>query len=144
MIQGAGAVYQDEARVLFGLSNEPNAMSTMRWYAAAQAAIDAIRTTGSTHTIMVLGRPITAEAFGRVAHEVAALGVNQAVLFTSVFALGAGLAGLGGALNLPREPAEPPKTDHGKRQRRLQRRRLQHQVTGTFTTGGAGPCRSHR
>jgi len=30
----------------------------------------------STHTIMVLGRPITAEAFGRVAHEVAALGVN--------------------------------------------------------------------
>src|SRR5437764_843306 len=36
---------------------------------------------------------------------VAALGVNQAVLFTSVFALGAGLAGLGGALNLPREPA---------------------------------------
>ena len=30
----------------------------------------------STHTIMVLGRPITAEAFGAVAHEVAALGVN--------------------------------------------------------------------
>jgi phosphoserine phosphatase len=30
----------------------------------------------STHTIMVLGRPITAEAFGRVAREVAALGVN--------------------------------------------------------------------
>jgi phosphoserine phosphatase len=30
----------------------------------------------STHTIMVLGRPITAEAFGSVAHEVAALGVN--------------------------------------------------------------------
>jgi phosphoserine phosphatase len=30
----------------------------------------------STHTIMVLGRPITAEAFGRVAHEVAVLGVN--------------------------------------------------------------------
>jgi phosphoserine phosphatase len=30
----------------------------------------------STHTIVVLGRPITAEAFGVVAHEVAALGVN--------------------------------------------------------------------
>jgi phosphoserine phosphatase len=30
----------------------------------------------STHTIMVLGRPITAEAFGVVAREVAALGVN--------------------------------------------------------------------
>ena len=36
---------------------------------------------------------------------VAALGVNQTVLFTSIFALGAGLAGLGGALQLPREPA---------------------------------------
>jgi phosphoserine phosphatase len=30
----------------------------------------------STHTIMVLGRPITAEAFGAVAREVASLGVN--------------------------------------------------------------------
>jgi phosphoserine phosphatase len=30
----------------------------------------------STHTIVVLGRPITAEAFGAVAQEVAALGVN--------------------------------------------------------------------
>ncbi|MGB5111312.1 MAG: phosphoserine phosphatase SerB [Mycobacterium sp.] len=30
----------------------------------------------STHTIVVLGRPITAEAFGVVAREVAALGVN--------------------------------------------------------------------
>ena len=34
-----------------------------------------------------------------------ALGVNQAGLFTAVFALGAFLAGLGGALQLPREPA---------------------------------------
>ena len=36
---------------------------------------------------------------------VAALGVNQAWLFTAVFSLGAMLAGLGGALQLPREPA---------------------------------------
>jgi len=34
-----------------------------------------------------------------------ALGVNQAWLFTGVFALGAGLAALGGALQLPRQPA---------------------------------------
>ncbi len=34
-----------------------------------------------------------------------ALGVNQAWLFTGVFALGAALAGLGGAVQLPREPA---------------------------------------
>jgi branched-chain amino acid transport system permease protein len=35
----------------------------------------------------------------------AALGINERALFTSVFALGAGLAGLAGALQLPREPA---------------------------------------
>jgi branched-chain amino acid transport system permease protein len=35
----------------------------------------------------------------------AALGVNQKLLFTSVFALGALLAGLGGAVQIPREPA---------------------------------------
>jgi branched-chain amino acid transport system permease protein len=36
---------------------------------------------------------------------VGALGVNQAVLFTVVFALGAFLAGLGGAMQVAREPA---------------------------------------
>ncbi len=36
---------------------------------------------------------------------VSALGVNQAWLFTGVFALGSLLAGLGGALQIPREPA---------------------------------------
>jgi branched-chain amino acid transport system permease protein len=36
---------------------------------------------------------------------VGALGVNQAWLFTSVFALGAFLAGLGGAVQIPAEPA---------------------------------------
>jgi branched-chain amino acid transport system permease protein len=35
-----------------------------------------------------------------------ALGVNQSVLFTAVFALGALLAGLGGALQVAREPAD--------------------------------------
>ncbi|MFA7438077.1 MAG: ABC transporter permease [Castellaniella sp.] len=34
-----------------------------------------------------------------------ALGINQALLFTSVFALGAFLAGLGGAFQIPRTPA---------------------------------------
>lgn len=37
---------------------------------------------------------------------VAALGVNQGRLFTGVFFLGAFLAGLGGAIQLPREPAQ--------------------------------------
>ncbi|MGN6459701.1 MAG: branched-chain amino acid ABC transporter permease, partial [Pseudolabrys sp.] len=36
---------------------------------------------------------------------VGALGVNQAMLFTAVFALGSFLAGLGGALQVAREPA---------------------------------------
>jgi branched-chain amino acid transport system permease protein len=36
---------------------------------------------------------------------VGALGVNQAILFTGVFALGAALAGFGGALQIAREPA---------------------------------------
>lgn len=37
---------------------------------------------------------------------VGALGVNQKWLFTAVFALGSALAGLGGALQIPREPAQ--------------------------------------
>ena len=37
---------------------------------------------------------------------VAALGVDQKWLFTGVFALGAALAGLGGALEIPRQPAQ--------------------------------------
>ncbi len=37
---------------------------------------------------------------------VGALGVNQSWLFTSVFFLGAFLAGLGGAIQIPREPAQ--------------------------------------
>lgn len=36
---------------------------------------------------------------------VAALGINEALLFTMVFALGAGIAGFGGALQMAREPA---------------------------------------
>ena len=49
------------------------------------------------------GRAVRAATEDR--EMVAALGLNQAWLFTAVFALGAGLAGLGGALQLPREPA---------------------------------------
>lgn len=50
-----------------------------------------------------LGRLVRAATQDR--EMVGALGVNQAVLFTVVFALGAGLAGFGGALQLAREPA---------------------------------------
>lgn len=49
------------------------------------------------------GRAVRAATEDR--EMVAALGTNQAWLFTAVFALGTGLAALGGALQLPREPA---------------------------------------
>ncbi len=55
---------------------------------------------------------ITRTRWGRVIRAatqdrdmVAALGINQTWLFTSVFMLGAFVAGLGGALQIPREPA---------------------------------------
>jgi ABC-type branched-subunit amino acid transport system permease subunit len=62
--------------------------------------------------LLVLHFALARTRFGRLVRAatqdremVSALGVNQAVLFTSVFALGAALAGLGGALQVAREPA---------------------------------------
>jgi branched-chain amino acid transport system permease protein len=62
--------------------------------------------------LIVLHLVITRTRFGRLVRAatqdremVGALGVNQARLFTLVFACGAALAGLGGALQLAREPA---------------------------------------
>ncbi|MBS0534282.1 MAG: ABC transporter permease [Proteobacteria bacterium] len=62
--------------------------------------------------LIVLHFALAKTRFGRLMRAatqdremVGALGVNQAVLFTSVFALGAMLAGLGGALQVAREPA---------------------------------------
>jgi len=46
--------------VSFGLVNEPNNMSTMSWWASAQAAITAIRATGSNQWIYVPGNGWTA------------------------------------------------------------------------------------
>jgi branched-chain amino acid transport system permease protein len=50
-----------------------------------------------------LGRLVRAATQDR--EMVGALGVNQVLLFTAVFAFGSGLAGLGGALQVAREPA---------------------------------------
>ncbi len=62
--------------------------------------------------LLVLHFALARSRFGRLVRAatqdremVGALGVNQAMLFTAVFALGAGLAGLGGALRIAREPA---------------------------------------
>ncbi|MFN3655947.1 MAG: ABC transporter permease [Pseudolabrys sp.] len=62
--------------------------------------------------LLVLHFALAKTRFGRLIRAatqdremVGALGVNQAILFTSVFALGAALAGFGGALQVAREPA---------------------------------------
>jgi len=62
--------------------------------------------------LLALHLVVTRSRFGRLIRAatedremVGALGVNQALLFTAVFALAAALAGLGGALQLPRQPA---------------------------------------
>jgi ABC-type branched-subunit amino acid transport system permease subunit len=62
--------------------------------------------------LVILHLAISRTRFGRLIRAatqdremVGALGVNQSLLFTAVFALGAALAGLGGALQMAREPA---------------------------------------
>ena len=62
--------------------------------------------------LIVLHFALARTRFGRLVRAatqdremVSALGVNQAVLFTAVFALGSFLSGLGGALQVAREPA---------------------------------------
>jgi branched-chain amino acid transport system permease protein len=62
--------------------------------------------------LIVLHLALAKTRFGRLVRAatqdremVGALGVNQAMLFTATFALGALLAGLGGALQIAREPA---------------------------------------
>ena len=62
--------------------------------------------------LLLLHLALARTRFGRLVRAatqdremVGALGVNQAMLFTGVFALGALLAGLGGALQIAREPA---------------------------------------
>jgi branched-chain amino acid transport system permease protein len=62
--------------------------------------------------LIALQLVLTRTRFGRLVRAatqdremVGALGVNQAVLFTTVFAVGSFLAGLGGAMQVAREPA---------------------------------------
>lgn len=47
--------YKDNPKVMYGLINEPNNMSTLTWWSAAQGAMNAIRATGSTQKICVPG-----------------------------------------------------------------------------------------
>ena len=47
--------YKNNPLVCYGLTNEPNNMSTLQWFSAAQAAINAIRAAGATTMIVVPG-----------------------------------------------------------------------------------------
>ncbi len=53
-------LFAGNPRVSFGLVNEPNSMSTMQWWTAAQAAVTAIRQAGATQQILVPGNDYTA------------------------------------------------------------------------------------
>ena len=52
-------IYKTNALVIFNLMNEPNSMPTEQWVGAANAAIEAIRATGSTNIIHVPGNAWT-------------------------------------------------------------------------------------
>ena len=52
--------FRSNPRVGFSLVNEPNSMSTMQWFSAAQAAVTAIRATGAANRIYVPGNGYTA------------------------------------------------------------------------------------
>ena len=51
--------YRDNARVIFGLMNEPHDMATEAWVSAANASIREIRATGATQRILVPGNAWT-------------------------------------------------------------------------------------
>jgi len=53
-------VFAANPRVAFGLVNEPNNMSTMGWWAIAQAGVTAIRNGGATQRVYVPGNGYTA------------------------------------------------------------------------------------
>src|SRR5262249_46976067 len=48
-------IYKTNGFVIFGLMNEPNAISSSQWVSAANAAIAAIRSSGATNLILVPG-----------------------------------------------------------------------------------------
>ena len=51
--------YRSNARVMFGLVNEPHDISTEQWVVAANAALSSIRGTGAKNTVLVPGNAWT-------------------------------------------------------------------------------------
>src|SRR5436190_20130222 len=84
----------------------------VRWFGQAIPQYDLFLLSGGPIVLIALTLLLRRTRFGvlvRAASEnrvlAKALGIDEAKLFTAVFALGALLAGLAGALTLPREPA---------------------------------------
>ncbi|MGA9334425.1 MAG: cellulase family glycosylhydrolase [Rudaea sp.] len=87
------ALFKDNPRVSFGLINEPNNMSTMTWFAAAQLAITAIRDAGSTQRIYVPGNGYTtASAWTANYYDTAATQRSNAYGWLNANGVGAPLA----------------------------------------------------
>ena len=110
-------IIRDVALALWGAEDllgprAPGLSGTVDFFGHAIPQYDVFLIIAGPAVLVALTLLVTRTRFGmliRAAAEnrslTAALGVNQAMLYTAVFALGAFLAGLAGALQLPREPA---------------------------------------
>ncbi len=110
-------IVRDVALALWGAEDllgprAPGLAGTVEFFGRAIPQYDLFLMVAGPVVLVALTWLVTRTRFGmliRAAAEnralTAALGIDQARLYTAVFALGAFLAGLAGALQLPREPA---------------------------------------
>ena len=110
-------IVRDAALALWGAEDllgprAPGLAGTVEFFGHAVPQYDLFLMVAGPAILVALTLLVTRTRFGmliRAAAEnrtlTAALGVDQARLYTTVFALGAFLAGLAGALQIPREPA---------------------------------------
>lgn len=79
------SLYKNNPNVVFGLSNEPNNMSTMQWFSAAQAAINGIRAAGATNMILVPGNGWSnAQSWTENWYDTSATKVSNATAFKTL------------------------------------------------------------
>ena len=110
-------IVRDAALAIWGAEDllgprAPGLAGTVEWFGGAIPQYDLFLLVVGPAVLVALTWLVTRTRFGmliRAAAEnralTAALGIDQARLYTAVFALGAFLAGLAGALQIPREPA---------------------------------------
>jgi endoglucanase len=77
--------FKTNSRVIFGIMNEPNTMSTVTWRNTANAALAAIRATGATNLILVPGNGWTAAgSWTDTWYDTASPQVSNAVAMLSI------------------------------------------------------------